>query len=116
MLMHVVGSEEYPFCDLPLGPDGGHLAARIIELVRIVRQQIEVQSVTRKLCGVESSLARSDGDIAGRQLVGRHGLGINVHGNAGEAGWESGLSRVRSVSRQSIQSIHQVTSQRVGAN
>ena len=54
MLMHEVGAEEETLSHLALGADGVNLAARIIKLVRIVRQQVEVQSVARKLRSVES--------------------------------------------------------------
>ena len=49
MLMHVVATDEKSLDDFALGADGEYLAARVDELVRIVRQQVEVQPEPREL-------------------------------------------------------------------
>ena len=55
MLMHIVAPEEQSPGYLALRAEGEHLAARIHQFVGIVRQQVEVQSILRKLCNVEVS-------------------------------------------------------------
>ena len=68
MLMDVVGADEQALHDFTLGADRGDLAARVDELVGVVRQQAEVQPVLRELLLVEIALARPDRDVAGRLL------------------------------------------------
>ena len=48
VLVHVVGAGEQAVHDLALGADRRHLAARVHELVGIVRQQVEVQAVAAR--------------------------------------------------------------------
>ena len=60
VLVHVVGADEQALDDLALRADRHHLAARIHELVGIVRQQVEVQPVLRELRLVEGALARAE--------------------------------------------------------
>src|SRR5262249_9939316 len=64
MLMHVVSAQEKPFGNFALCPNGRDLAARIIKLIRIIRQPVEIQAKPRELCRIELSVPRSDGDIA----------------------------------------------------
>ena len=66
MLMNIIGSEEEALEEFPLGADGYDLAARILELVRIVRQAIEVQSEPRKLRAIKIAQTSSNRNIASR--------------------------------------------------
>ena len=59
VLVHVVGAGEEAVHDLTLRADRRDLAARIQELVGIVRQQIEVESVAGELRPVEIPLSRA---------------------------------------------------------
>ena len=54
MLVNVIGTDEQAFHDFSLGADREHLAARIYEFVRIVRQQIEIQSVSARTAPYKS--------------------------------------------------------------
>src|SRR5262245_18013209 len=116
MLMHIIGSEKQAFGEFAFGANGEHLAARIIEFAWIVWQQTKVQSVSRKLGGVEVSLTRSDGDVACRQLTRRDGLGINIHRDTSQARRKAGLAWIRGVRGQAIKSVYQIAGQRIGPN
>ena len=82
MLMHIVAAKEQSLGYLALCAEGKHLAAGIHQFVGIVRQQVEVQPVLRKLGNVEVPPAGPDGDVARGQLRSRQSLRINVHWQA----------------------------------
>ncbi len=83
------------------------LAARIHELVGIVRQQIEVQPVLRELRLVEVALPGADRDVARRQLRGRQRPRIERQRQArsGQAGREAELAGRRRVGRESVETV-----------
>src|SRR5215510_12413089 len=116
MLMNIVAANEEPFGHLALGANRKNLAARIIKLIRIIRQQVEIQSVPRELRCIESSLACSDHDISRRQLTRGNSSRIDVHGNTGQASWKSSLPRYRRVGRQAIQTVNQIARERIRTN
>src|SRR6185295_15611795 len=79
VLVHVVGPEEEPSEELPFRAHRDDLAARVDQLVRIVRQQIEIQSESRKLLAIKIAQAGADRDVASRQLVSRNRSWIDVN-------------------------------------
>jgi hypothetical protein len=118
VLMHVVGAREQAARDFTLGADRRHLAARVHELVGIVRQQAEVQPVAGELLLVEIAVAGANRDVARRLLRQRQRLRIERHRDARrvQTGREAGLSRRRGVGDQAFESAGQRAGQRVGAN
>jgi hypothetical protein len=68
VLVHVVGAGEQPFRNFTLGADRRDLTAGIHELVGIVGQEVEVQSVSGELRLVSASLTRSQRDVPRRLL------------------------------------------------
>lgn len=66
--MHIVGTGEKARHYLAFQADGHHLAARIQQLVRVVWQQVEIQSVPGELPSIERAHASTDGDVPRRQL------------------------------------------------
>src|SRR6185369_16234246 len=84
LLMHEISAQEKSLGNLALNADGCDLATRIIEFVRIIRQLVEVQTEAGELGRIELSLARSDSDVARRQLRSRHQVWIYVNRHASQ--------------------------------
>ena len=115
VLVDIVGTEEQPLPDLPLGADRRRLAARVHQLVGVVRQQVEVQSVLGKLRLVEVALPRLDRDVARRKLRRRQRLRVERHRQARprQAGRETGLPGRRGVGREAVQAVYQVAGEHI---
>src|SRR6185436_5483494 len=59
VLAHVVSPDEQPAGNLAFDADREDLAARVYQLVRIVRQQIKIKTITGKLRSIEIAEARA---------------------------------------------------------
>jgi hypothetical protein len=112
----VVGRQEQSLAELALGADRDDLAARIDELVGVVREQVEVQPVPGELLPVEVPLPGLDRDVARRELRGRQHPRVEVDGDAGQAGRKSELPGDGGVGRQAVEAVDQVARDRVGAD
>src|SRR4029453_6491773 len=118
MLVHIISAGEETLRDLTFTTDCDHLAAWVIKLIRIIRKQIEVQTVLSKLLLVERSLASSDGDITRRQLRRRKCLRIkrDRQTRPSQASWETCLSGRCRVCGQTIESVDKVAGERISSN
>ena len=109
VLVHVVPTGEEALEHFPLGSDRDHLAARVCQLVGIVRQQVEIQAVGGELRLVKRAPARPDGDVARRQLRRRQRPRVERQRQAGarQAGREAELARNGGVRGQAVQPADQ---------
>ena len=118
VLVHVVGAQEEPARQLALGADREDLAARVAELVGVVREEVEVEPVAPELIPVEVRPAGLDHDVARRQLGGRQRPRVEGQGKtgSGQAGRESELAWDRGVGRQTVEAVDEVARDRVGTD
>src|SRR6185503_3908629 len=102
-LTHIVGAKEQSLRNLSFSANRKDLAARIHQLVRVVRQQVKVQSVTSELGAIEIAQTGANRDVASRQLGGRYGARIDVDRYGGQDGRKTRLPRSRGITCQTIQ-------------
>src|SRR6185436_16747380 len=108
MLSHIISAKEQSLGKLALSANGKHLAARIHQLVRIIRQQIKVQTVSCELGAIKLSESGPNLDVTRRQLSGGNRTWINVHRNGGQTGWKAYLPRTCRVGSQSVETVYQI--------
>jgi hypothetical protein len=66
MLMNIVSTGEKSFHDLAFHADREYLASRVYKFVRIIRQQVKIETELSKLSAIEISSAGLDRNIARR--------------------------------------------------
>src|SRR6185369_4190473 len=118
VLVYVVGSEKESLEEFTFCAEGHDLAARIHQLVRIIRQQIEVQPKSRKLFAIKIGQAGADRDITSRKLAGGNRAWVDVDWKtrSNEARRKPDLARSGRIRRQPIEPIDEITGDSVRAD